>query len=68
MQELVLYKDDFKSTSMWHHVLDMVGVETHTTVAGKVIDKDVEMVTILVHSASEIPYAYISNYADLNGK
>ena len=53
MQELVLYKDDFKSTSMWQHVLDMVGVETHTTVAGKVIDKDVETVTIRVQSAKE---------------
>ena len=53
MQELVLYKDDFKSTSMWHHVLDMVGVETHTTVAGKVIDKDVETVSIRVQSAKE---------------
>ena len=53
MQELVLYKDDFKSTSMWHHVLDMVGVETHTTVAGKVIDKDVETVPIRVQSAKE---------------
>jgi len=53
MTELILYADDFKSTSMWHYVLDMVGVETHTTVAGKVIDRDVETVTIRVQSAKE---------------
>ena len=51
MRELILYADDFKSTGMWHHVLEMVGVETHAAVAGKVIDGDVEMVTIRVHSA-----------------
>ena len=51
MRELILYADDFKSTGMWHHVLEMVGVETHAAVAGKVIDRDVEMVTIRVHSA-----------------
>ena len=51
MRELILYADDFKSTGMWHHVLEMVGVETHTNVAGKVIDRCIETVTIRVQSA-----------------
>ena len=53
MRELILYADDFKSTGMWHHVLEMVGVETHAAVAGKVIDRCVETVTIRVQSAKE---------------
>ena len=51
MRELLLYADDFKSTGMWHHVLEMVGIETHATVGGKVIDRDVDTVSIRVHSA-----------------
>ena len=53
MRELILYSDDFKSTGMWHHVLDMVGVESHATVGGKVIDRNVETITIRVHSAHD---------------
>ena len=53
MKQLILYKSDFNSTSMWHHVLEMVGVETHANVAGKVIDRCVETVTIRVQSAKE---------------
>jgi CHASE2 domain-containing sensor protein len=53
MKQLILYKSDFNSTSMWHHVLEMVGVETHANVAGKVIDRCIETVTIRVQSAKE---------------
>ena len=53
MRQVILYKSDFKSTSMWHHVLNMVGVETHANVAGKVIDRNVETVTIRVQSAKD---------------
>ena len=53
MRQVILYKSDFKSTSMWHHVLDTVGVETHANVAGKVIDRNVETVTIRVQSAKD---------------
>jgi|TARA_R110002124_G_scaffold200528_1_gene367180 hypothetical protein len=53
MRQVILYKSDFKSTSMWHHVLNMVGVETHANVAGKVIDRGVETVTIRVQSAKD---------------
>ena len=53
MRQVILYKSDFKSTSMWHHVLNMVGVETHANVAGKVINRNVETVTIRVQSAKD---------------
>ena len=53
MKQLILYKSDFKSTGMWHHVLEMVGVETFDRVAGKVTDRGVETVTIRVQSAKE---------------
>jgi len=38
---------------MWMFVMESVGIETHVEVAGRIIDKEVEGVTVTVQSAVE---------------
>jgi len=54
MHELILYKTDIKSNDLWLYILESVGIESHGTFAGKVLDKNIESITIKVQSAAEL--------------
>jgi hypothetical protein len=50
MRIVTLYKDDLARDSVmsWDGLLENLGVETHTIVAGRTIDKEIESVEISV--------------------
>jgi len=56
MKTVVLYETDFagNGTGMsWDSFLESVGIESSTVVGGRIIDKDIDAVTIVVASAHE---------------
>jgi predicted secreted Zn-dependent protease len=51
MNTVILYRSDFAENGIsmsWEAFLESVGVETHTKVAGRYIDKEIETVTLTV--------------------
>ena len=54
MHELILYKTDVKSDDLWLYILESVGIESHSTFAGKVLDKNIEIISIKVQSVAEL--------------
>ena len=58
MKTLILYRRDFAQAALafgdglsFNDVLDAVGIDTHTMVAGRAIDNEYDSVEIVVHSA-----------------
>jgi|TARA_R100000656_G_scaffold39387_1_gene32981 hypothetical protein len=39
---VVLQKDDFVNADVWEWLLEATGLETHTVINGKVVDKEIE--------------------------
>jgi hypothetical protein len=56
MKYLTLYKDDIAHGSVmsWDGLLGNLGVETHTIVAGRTIDKEIDSVTVAIHGNSVV--------------
>ncbi len=55
MKTITLYRDDFAGSSfanIFDGILEDLGVETHTTVAGRSISNEIDEVTIRVSSVS----------------
>lgn len=51
MKTITLYKEDISNPlhpNLWEGILEDLGVETHTVVAGRSIDKEISEVTIRV--------------------
>ena len=39
---VLLRREDFVDPSVWEWVIESAGLETHTTINGKVVDKEIE--------------------------
>jgi hypothetical protein len=56
MRSITIYRDDMNNQihgNLFNSLLEDLGIETHVTVAGKSINREIESVDIVVMSATE---------------
>lgn len=56
MRSITIYRDDMNNPihgNLFDSLLEDLGIETHVTVAGKSINREIESVDIVVMSATE---------------
>jgi len=59
MKTVTIYRDDMNNSihgNLFDSLLEDLGIETHVTVAGKSINREIESVDIVVMRATETPY------------
>ena len=57
MKAITIYREDMNNElhgNLFDGLLDDLGIETHVTVAGRPIDREISEVTIWVQSAVEV--------------
>ena len=56
MKTVTIYRDDMNNSihgNLFDSLLEDLGIETHVTVAGKLINREIDSVDIVVMSATE---------------
>jgi hypothetical protein len=56
MKTVTIYREDMNNRihgNLFNSLLEDMGIETHVTVAGKLINRDIDSVDIVVMSATE---------------
>ena len=59
MRAITIYRDDMNNPihgNLFDSLLEDLGIETHVTVAGKLINREIDSVDIVVMRATETPY------------
>ena len=59
MKTVTIYRDDMNNRihgNLFDSLLEDLGIETHVTVGGKSINREIESIDIVVMRATETPY------------